>query len=343
MSVDARVLFLLICTQMATAVDVPKLLLNNRREIPAIALGTFLGFDQNGVVKSIDKQLCNVVLNAIDLGYRHFDTASVYNTEEEIGEATQKKIAEGAVTRDELFLTTKLWNTHHERYQVLQALKESLKKLGTNYVDLYLMHWPMGLNDDYSYSDVDFMETWRGMEDAVRLGLAKTIGLSNFNKEQVKRVISEADMKPAVLQIEINPQIIQTDLVSYAQAEGLVVMGYSPFGSLVKRFGMDLPGPKMDDPVLVEIAQKYGKTTPQVVLRWMVDKKIIPIPKTINIKRLKENIEVFDFKLQENEIQQINGFDRRVRFTLPSFWQNHPYYPFEKIENPIPDPFAKKS
>ncbi|XP_052757097.1 aldo-keto reductase AKR2E4-like isoform X2 [Galleria mellonella] len=327
---------------MASAVDVPKLVLNNDREIPAIALGTFLGFGKEGVVKSVDKELRDVVMKAIDLGYRHFDTASVYGTEKEIGEAVQMKISDGAITRDDVFITTKLWNTHHKREQVMQALKESLENLGTNYVDLYLMHWPMGLNDDYSHSDVDYMETWRGMEDAVKLGLAKSIGLSNFNKEQVERVIKEGDIKPAVLQIEVHLQIVQAELVSYAQSQGVIVMGYSPFGSLVTRFGETKPGPKIDDPTLMKIAQKYGKTTPQVVLRWLVDRKIIPIPKTVNPKRLKENIELFDFHLDDDEIELINGFDQHVRYTLPSFWQNHTYYPFEKVDNPIADPFVNK-
>ncbi|XP_013186405.2 aldo-keto reductase AKR2E4 [Amyelois transitella] len=328
---------------MAAASEVPKLKLNNGAEMPAIALGTFLGFDQNGPVKSENKHLRDVVMEAIDVGYRHFDTATIYNTEDEVGEAINMKIRDGKVKREDVFVTTKLWNTQHKREQVTEALKTSLEKLGLDYVDLYLMHWPLGLNDDYTHSSVDFMETWRGLEDVVNQGLAKGIGVSNFNEDQIRRVLTEGNIKPAVLQIEIHPQIIQTDLVSYAQSQGLVVMGYSPLGSLVMRFGMMFPGPRVDDPKLVKIAQKYGKSTPQVVLRWLVDRNIVPVAKTTNPKRLRENINIFDFTLEKSEMEDINQYDSKKRYTQPSFWQNHPYYPFEKVDNPIADPFIKKN
>ncbi|XP_050359244.1 aldo-keto reductase AKR2E4-like isoform X2 [Nymphalis io] len=325
----------------AAFASVPKYKLNNGRDIPAIALGTFLGFDEHGMTKSQNKQLRNVILEAIDIGYRHFDTASVYETEGEIGEAVRMKIKEGVVQREDIFLTTKLWNTQHKREQVMKALQETLQKMELNYVDLYLMHWPIALNDDYTHSDVDYMETWRGMEDVQRLGLAKSIGVSNFNKEQLQRVLQEGSIKPVVIQIEIHPQIIQKELVDYAQSQDIVVMGFSPFGSLVMRYGMQFPGPKLDNPVLMEIANKYKKTTPQVVLRWLVDRNIIPIPKTTKHKRLEENINIFDFELTSEEIAMINRFDSKTRYTFPSFWQTHPHYPFESIENPIADPFVK--
>ncbi|CAH0404275.1 unnamed protein product [Chilo suppressalis] len=328
---------------ITTAEKVAKFKLNDGRDMPALALGTYLGFNQNGVIKSENKQLRDAVLNAIDLGYRHFDTASIYDTEEEIGEAIKMKIDSGDVKRSDIFLTTKLWNTRHRRDQVLPALKDSLTKLGMDYVDLYLMHWPIGLNEDYSHSDVDFMETWRGLEDAMKQGLTKAIGVSNFNEEQLKRMLEEATVKPAALQIEIHPQIVQKDLVDFAQENGIVVMAYSPFGSLVSRFGMQMPGPKMDDPVLTEIANKYKKTTLQVVLRWLVDRKIVPIAKSLHAKRQAENINIFDFSLSEDEIRKINEFDSHTRFTLPSFWQTHPYYPFDKIDTPIADPFVKSN
>ncbi|CAH2056249.1 unnamed protein product, partial [Iphiclides podalirius] len=319
--------------------EVPNLKLNNGKLMPAIALGTYLGFDRNGIVKSENKLLRDVVLRAIDTGYRHFDTAFIYSNEDEIGEAIRMKIDEGAVNRNDIFVTTKLWNTQHKRDQVPLALKQSLVIMGLNYVDLYLMHWPIALNENFTFSDVDFMETWRGLEDVQRLGLAKAIGVSNFNLEQLKRVLKEGNIKPAAIQIEIHPQIIQSELIQYANSEGLAVMGYSPFGSLVKRYGFQFPGPRIDDPVLVEIARKYNKTTPQVVLRWLVDRKVVPVPKTTNFNRLKENINIFDFKLEQQEIEKINQFNTNVRYTFPSFWQTHPFYPFEKIDIPLADPF----
>ncbi|XP_026736627.1 aldo-keto reductase AKR2E4-like isoform X2 [Trichoplusia ni] len=339
MGLSGAVLLVLCQQAMSSFVDVPKIKMLDGREMPGIGLGTYLGFDQSGVIKSKDKQLRDVVLKAIDIGYRHFDTASIYDTEAEIGEAIRTKISEGVVKREDVFITTKLWNTQHKREEVTTAIKEVLNKTGLDYVDLFLIHWPIGLNADYSYSDVDYMETWRGMEDVQRLGLAKSIGLSNFNREQLQRVLNEGSVKPVALQIEVHPQIIQKDLISFAKSEGIVVLGYSPFGSLVMRYGIRFPGPRMDDPVLVTIAQKYGKTPAQVVLRWVVDRNVVPLPKTVNPKRLVENINIFDFKLTPEEIEKINQFNSNTRYTLPSFWQTHPYYPFEKVPNPISDPF----
>ncbi|KAI8441668.1 hypothetical protein MSG28_015212 [Choristoneura fumiferana] len=323
---------------MAASVQVPKLKLNDGREIPAIALGTYLGFDANGIIRSENHQLRDIVTRAIDLGFRHFDTSPVYHTEGEIGEGVAGKMSAGVVQRGDVFVTTKLWNTHHRREQVPVALRESLKNLDMNYVDLYLMHWPIGVNEDYSNNDVDFMETWRGLEDVQRLGLAKSIGVSNFNQSQLQRLLNESSIKPAVLQIEVHTQMVQAPLVSFAQSQGLVVMGYSPFGSLVERFGAPKPS---SQPLLEELAAKYQKTPAQVVLRWLVDRNIIPMPKTVNSKRLQENINIFDFQLEKEDIEKINGLDTGLRFTLPSFWQDHLYYPFEKVENPIPSPFGK--
>ncbi|XP_032525418.2 aldo-keto reductase AKR2E4-like isoform X2 [Danaus plexippus] len=321
--------------------NVPKYKLINGREMPAIALGTYLGHDKSGMVRSVNKQLRDVVMQAIDVGYRHFDTAEIYGTEEELGEGVRRKMEEGAVRREELFITDKLWNTHHKREQVVPSLRESLSKMGLSYIDLFLMHWPMGLHEDYTHSDVDFMETWLGLEDAVRLGLARNIGVSNFNKQQLERILREGSIRPAALQIEVHPQIIQTELVQLAQRHQLVVMGYSPFGSLVTRYGLTFPGPTIDDPTLVAIARRHHKTTPQVVLRWLVDRNVVPVTKTVSPSRLKENIDIFDFELSAREIEIINKFDEKTRYTLPSFWQTHAYYPFEKVDNPSADPFIK--
>ncbi|KAJ8704711.1 hypothetical protein PYW07_011899 [Mythimna separata] len=340
MEASGVVVLLLLCHgAMRSAAAVPKLKMSDGREIPALGLGTYLGFDKNAVVASKDKELRDVILKAIDLGYRHFDSASIYNTEDEIGEAINMKIEEGVVKREDIFFTTKLWNTKHKREEVVAAVRDALEKSGLDYIDLYLMHWPIGLNADYSFSDVDFMETWRGLEDVHKLGLVKSIGVSNFNKEQLQRLLEEGSVRPVALQIEVHPQIIQEELINFARSENIIVVGYSPFGSLVMRYGKQFPGPKIDDPVLVEIAQKYGKTTAQVVLRWLVDRNVIPIPKTVNPKRLQENISIFDFKLEQDEIEKINRFNSNKRYTEPSFWQTHPHYPFEQVENPLSDPF----
>ncbi|XP_028173980.1 aldo-keto reductase AKR2E4-like isoform X2 [Ostrinia furnacalis] len=325
---------------MVVGVEVPKLKMNDGNYMPAIALGTYLGFGKDGPIKSENNMLHDAIIHALNAGYRHIDTAAIYNTEAEIGEALRMKLASGEIKREDLFITTKLWNTDHKREEVMEAMKESLTKLGLSYVDLYLMHWPMGLND-YSHSDTDYIETWRGMEDVQRLGLAKSIGVSNFNKEQLTRLLREAEIKPTALQIEVHPQIIQTELVQFAHSEGIVVMGYSPFGALVMRYGMELPGPRFTDLRLADVAKKYRKTPAQVALRWLVDRNIVPIPKSVNPKRLEENINIFDFKLAPEEINRINDYNSNTRYTLPSFWQDHPYYPFEKIASPAANPFLR--
>nr|XP_032525422.1 aldo-keto reductase AKR2E4-like isoform X4 [Danaus plexippus plexippus] len=272
---DPILLGLIVFSMMTVGqTNVPKYKLNNGREMPAIALGTYLGHDKSGMVRSVNKQLRDVVMQAIDVGYRHFDTAEIYGTEEELGEGVRRKMEEGAVRREELFITDKLWNTHHKREQVVPSLRESLCKMGLSYIDLFLMHWPMGLHEDYTHSDVDFMETWLGLEDAVRLGLARNIGVSNFNKQQLERILREGSIRPAALQIE-------------------------------------------------------------------VDRNVVPVTKTVNPSRLKENIDIFDFELSAREIEIINKFDEKTRYTLPSFWQTHAYYPFEKVDNPSADPFIK--
>ncbi|CAB3237355.1 unnamed protein product [Arctia plantaginis] len=339
MVVFALILFTLLQGVMSSSIKVPTLKMLDGREMPALALGTYLGFDKDGVVQPKNKEIRDIALQAIDIGYRHFDTASVYGTEADIGEAIRMKIAEGVIKREHVFVTTKLWNTAHKPDQVLPAFMDSLNKTGLDYIDLYLMHWPIGLNEDNSISDVDYMETWRAMEKIQKSGLAKSIGVANFNKEQLRRVISEGSVKPVALQIEVHLQMIQTELLELCKSEGIIVQGYSPFGSLVMRFGFQYPGPKFDDPTLVSIAQKYGKTTAQVVLRWAVDRNVVPLPKTVSPKRLAENLNIFDFKLEPKEIEEINKFNSNTRYTLPSFWQENTYYPFEKVENPISDPF----
>ncbi|KAL4709485.1 hypothetical protein ACJJTC_012822 [Scirpophaga incertulas] len=321
----------------------PKVLLNNGIEMPALALGTFLGFQENGVIKSKDKEVRNAILSAIDNGYRHIDTAEIYDNEQEIGEAIKDKIDLGDVKREDMFITTKLWNTHHRRDQVVPQLRESLQKLDLKYIDLYLMHWPLALNDDYSFSDVDYLETWRGMEDAYKQGLAKAIGIANFNKEQIERLLNNCEIKPAVMQMEMHPQLIQTELIEYLRSKNITAASYSLLGALVPRSGLELPGPKLDEPVMVSIGRKYNKTTVQVVLRWAIQKSVVPVIKSFNSIRQAENINIYDFKLEQEDLDKINQFNSNTRFTLPSFWQNHPHYPFDKIEKPIEDPFVKKT
>ncbi|XP_026333799.1 aldo-keto reductase AKR2E4-like [Hyposmocoma kahamanoa] len=283
-------------------VEVPKISLNDGNQIPILGLGTY------GSAKDIAR-MRQAINWAIEAGYRHIDTASLYGNEVEIGQGIADVINRGLVKREDLFVTTKLWNDKHARDQVVPALQESLSRLGLDYVDLYLIHSPESEKADGTSANIDYLETWQGMEEAKRLGLAKSIGVSNFNIEQIDRLLANSNIPPAVNEIEVHPSLTQTDLVAHNQDRKIVVMAYSPFGFLVSRNRPSAVSLRADDPALVKIAQKYGKTTGQVVLRYLIDRGMIPIPKSTDQNRQRENIDVFDFKLTRDEIETINSFN----------------------------------
>ncbi|CAH2986377.1 unnamed protein product [Chilo suppressalis] len=246
---------------------------------------------------------------AVEAGYRHIDTASLYQNEADIGKGIAEVINKGLVKREDLFITTKLWNDKHRRDQVVPALKESLSRLGLQYVDLYLIHSPESENADGTPANIDYLDTWKGMEEAKQLGLAKSIGVSNFDTEQVKRIVKNSQTPPAVNQIEVHAANTREQLVSDMQNLGIAVMAYSPLGFLVNRGQASVPPPQLDDPTLTKIAQKYGKSTTQVVLRYLIDRGMIPIPKSTNQDRLQQNIDLFNFSLTPEEVATINKFN----------------------------------
>ncbi|XP_049879147.1 aldo-keto reductase AKR2E4-like [Pectinophora gossypiella] len=308
------------------AIEAPRKELNDGNMMPVVALGT-----GRGTAQGVDiEEVRHAVFWAIEAGYRHIDTAAIYNDELQVGQGIADAVSQGLVKREDLFVTTKLWNDKHRREQVVPELRESLKKLGLSYVDLYLIHFPIATKVDGSPDDVDYLETWKGMEDAKELGLAKSIGVSNFNATQIDRLIANSKVKPAVNQVEVNPTLTQEPLVSHCQKLGVAVMAYSPFGFLVTRKRDDVPPPRYDDPALVKIGEKYGKTTGQVVLRYLVDRGLIPIPKSANKERIAQNINLFDFKLTEEEIATISAFNKNIRVIDPKSWKDYPNYPFER-------------
>ncbi|XP_050667784.1 aldo-keto reductase AKR2E4-like isoform X1 [Leptidea sinapis] len=307
------------------AVQPPTFKLNDGNEIPAIALGTGRGTAKESETLEDVRQ---AVYWAIEAGYRHIDTAAVYFDEEQVGQGIAQAIADKLVTRKDLYITTKLWNDKHRREQVVPALKDSLKKLGLDYVDLYLIHFPVAVKADGSSDDVHYVDTWKGMMEAKELGLTRSIGVSNFNTTQIADLIQRTKVVPAVNEIEVNPTLTQEALVNYCQSQGIVVMGYSPFGFLVSRRSASAPPPRSDDPVLVAMAQKYGKTTAQIVLRYLIERGIVPIPKSTNKARIVQNKDIFDFSLTPAEVEAINKFNKNIRVISISSWQNYPLYPF---------------
>ncbi|KAJ8711142.1 hypothetical protein PYW07_008384 [Mythimna separata] len=284
-------------------VRIPTKQLNDGNHIPTLGLGTF-GF---GDIPKI-RQAINW---AVEAGYRHIDTATFYRNEEEIGKGISDVLKKGLVRREDLFITTKLWDDKHAKDQVVPALRESLAKLGLQYVDLYLIHFPEATNADGSPADIDYLETWQGMEETKKLGLAKSIGVSNFNIEQIDRIKAHSKVVPAVNQIEVHPSKTQEKTIKDCFERNIAVVAFSPFGVFVSR----RKGPSQEDPKIKNIAQKYGKTVSQVLLRYLLDRDLIPIPKSTNENRIKENINVFDFHLTPEEISSISSYN-----TNTSLW-----------------------
>ncbi|MEQ3550439.1 aldo/keto reductase [Pseudonocardia nematodicida] len=255
---------------------IPTITLNDGREIPQLGFGVFQ-IEQGTTAEKVTA--------ALDVGYRHIDTAQMYGNEEGVGQA----IADSGIPRDELWITTKLNNDGHGREEAVERLDTSLDKLGLSYVDLYLIHWPQPTQDRY-------VETWQGFEDARQAGKARSIGVSNFQIPHLERLAQETSTVPAINQIEFHPHLVQHDLREYHRKHGIATEAWSPIGQ-----GKGL----LDAPELAELAEKYGKSGAQVVLRWHVQLGNIVFPKSNNPERIKENSEIFDFSLSDDDVAAI--------------------------------------
>ncbi|KAI9748304.1 MAG: hypothetical protein M1815_003353 [Lichina confinis] len=287
-----------------------KLTLNTGATIPAIGFGTWQDPEAQEVA----------VGEALKAGYRHIDTARVYGTEAAVGNALRKS----GVPRDQVFLTTKLWNNGHHPDDVEATLDASLKDLGTDHVDLYLIHWPVALErgdnlfpkDDkgkMKMADVDYVDTYKAMEKLVAKGKAKAIGISNFSKAELARLIKETSVVPAVHQVELHPWLQQKEFVDFHRQHNIHVTQYSPFGNQNETYGSDL-GKLIDDPVLVEIGKKYNKSGAQVALAWGIAHDRTVIPKSKTPERIRTNFDG-DFELAKEDVRRIDeGLDKKVRF-----------------------------
>ncbi|XP_065777476.1 1,5-anhydro-D-fructose reductase isoform X3 [Muntiacus reevesi] len=274
--------------------------------------------------KAVPGEVTEAVKVAIDVGYRHVDCAYVYHNENEVGVGVQSKIKEGV-----------LWCTCHKKPLVKAACTRSLKALNLDYLDLYLMHWPMGFksgeadlpmdhNGMIIPSNTDFLDTWEAMENLVAAGLVRAIGVSNFNHEQLERILNKPNLrfKPVTNQIECHPYLTQKNLISFCQSRNVSVTAYLPLGGCSG--GMHL----MEDPTIQTIAQKHRKSTAQILIRFQIQRNVRVIPKSVNPKRILENFQVFDFELSEEDMTDLLGLDRNLRLATFPITENHKDYPF---------------
>ena len=264
---------------------VPTIALNDGKSIPQ------LGF---GVYQVEPKDTVEAVTTAFDIGYRHIDTAQMYGNEKEVGDA----VAKSGLDRSDIFLTSKLNNGFHRPDDARKAFDDTIAKLGTDYVDLFLIHWPLPTR-----YDGDFVSTWQTLEEFYRDGRARSIGVSNFNPHHLGRLQAETTVRPAINQIEIHPFLTQDDVRAYCADHEIAVEAWSPIAQ----------GLVLDDPTITEIAKRVGKSPAQVVLRWHIQRGDIVFPKSVTPARIKENFEIFDFELEDIDVAMISGLDRGER------------------------------
>ncbi|MFA5954495.1 MAG: aldo/keto reductase [Patescibacteria group bacterium] len=296
------------------------------KTLPRLGLGTW---------KSEPGKVGAAVTHAItNCGYRHIDSAAIYGNEKEIGEALSKLFTTKTITREELFVTSKLWNNMHKKERVRMACEKTLKDLQLDYLDLYLMHWGVAMPESGQSFDEEGLlvtektsirETWEAMEELVDAGLVRSIGVANFTAPMLLDLLSYARVLPAMNQIELHPYIQQPELVQFCTERGIQVTAYSPLGSRGNTEKRGLPSP-LDDATIISLAKQHNKTPAQIALRWAIQRKTIPIPKSVTPKRIKENYDVYDFELSESDMQAIRQIDKNMRFIDPSLWWKIPYF-----------------
>jgi 2,5-diketo-D-gluconate reductase A len=262
---------------------------------PTVRLNTGAGMPQLGfgVFKIPNSQTAEVVRTALEIGYRSIDTAAMYGNEEGVGEA----IRDSGLPRPDVFVTSKLWNDAHGKEDALRAFEDSRRRLGLDYIDLYLIHWPRPRQDLY-------VETWQALETLYREGVARAIGVSNFHIPHLRRLLDESGVVPAVNQVELHPYLVQTELRRFHAEHGIQTEAWSPLAR-----GRDL----LTDPVITGLAEKYGKTPAQVVIRWHLQIGNVVIPKSVTRERIAENLDVFDFELADDDVDGITELDRGMR------------------------------
>lgn len=307
----------------------------NGNSCPVLGLGTW---------KSKPNEVSQAVKDAIDIGYRHIDGARAYQNEKEVGEAIAAKIKEGVIKREDIFVTSKLWNTDHRPDRVEPALKKTLSDLGLEYLDLYLVHSPMGYKPGDELfpvdaegnpipDDTDYVDTWRAMEKLVEKGLAKNIGVSNFDNKQMERLLANCTIKPVTNQVECHPYLDQKKVSDFCMSKGITITAYSPFAAPDRSFAEANEPLVLEDPKLKELADKYKKSPAQVALRYQIQRGHIVIPKSVTKSRIQENFNIFDFEISPEDMDAINKLNRNRVVCWPGKLQNHKYFPEILMKN----------
>ncbi|KAJ8530233.1 hypothetical protein K7X08_037068 [Anisodus acutangulus] len=299
--------------------------LNSGFKMPVVGLGVW---------RMEGKDIKDLLINALKIGYRHFDCAADYQNEAEVGEALAEAFQTGLVKREDLFITTKLWNSDHGH--VLEACKDSLEKLRLDYLDLYLVHFPIAtrhtgvgttssaLGED-GVLDIDttisLETTWHAMENLVSLGLVRSIGISNYDIFLTRDCLAYSKVKPVVNQIETHPYFQRESLVKFCQKHGICVTAHTPLGGAAANTEWFGTVSCLEDPALKGLAEKYKKTVAQVVLRWAIQRNTVVIPKSSKLERLQENFNVLDFELTKEDMDLVKSLDRNYRTNQPAkFW-----------------------
>jgi len=295
----------------------------NGDKMPAFGLGTW---------KSKPGEVYTAVREAIKMGYRHIDCAFVYGNEAEIGKAFTDTFNEGIVKREDLWITSKLWNNSHKKEQVIPTLQKTLSDLQLTYLDLYLVHWPIAHKPDVigprngsdyiTLEEIPLIETWRGMEDAKSKGLTKHIGVSNFSVKKLKELIPLTLDKPEMNQVELHPFLQQNELFNYCKSENIHLTAYSPLGSKDRHPSLiqENEPSLFENPVIVSIAEKHNCSAAQVLIKWAIQRGTAVIPKSINPVRLKENFDAQTIQLSADDMNAIAALDRHYRFLPGENW-----------------------
>jgi alcohol dehydrogenase (NADP+) len=291
--------------------------------MPLLGLGTW---------KSDPGEVYAAVREAIRIGYRHIDCAALYGNEAEIGHALRDATRDGEVTRQDLWITSKLWSNAHGRGNVEPALRKTLKDLGLEYLDMYMVHWPIPLKpsavlpgsaaDFLPLAEAPIHATWAGMEAAARAGLTRHLGVSNFSAKKLRELLPHCEIKPEVNQVELHPLLQQTELVAYCASQGIHVTAYAPLGSGDRPAFVKAPDAPvlLENPVIRSIAEAHACTPAQVLIAWLLARGISAIPKSVTPARLRENFAANDLELTQADLERIAALDRGYRLIAGAFW-----------------------